>query len=107
MAERARKRYTEHTSRTRVLTKSFSDLFEESNTALLAFLKTELSLGFTFAGMAKAYGGKANRERYEASKRNAIAALQAIAQFKERLSDTARSEIDHGHSELEKFISSL
>jgi len=87
--------------------KSFSDLFEDSNSALLAFLKAELSLGLTFAGMAKQYHDKANVERYETNKRNAIAALKTVEQFTERLSDIARSEIERDSLELREILSTL
>jgi hypothetical protein len=90
-----------------MMSKSFSDLFEDSNRALLAFLKTELNLGFTFAGMAKEYREKANNERFEINKRNAIEALAAIEQFKNRLSDNARCEIERDRFRLETFISTL
>ena len=54
--------------------RSFGDLFDDSNRALFAFLQTEVKLGFTFGGMAKAYRDEANGERYEVNRRNATAA---------------------------------
>ena len=86
---------------------SFSDLFEDSNNALLAFLRAELSLGLTFAGMAKEYRDKANMERYETNKQNANEALKTIEHFKGRLSDIARGEIETERARLKKLISTL
>lgn len=87
--------------------KSFSDLFEESNTALLAFLQTELRLGLTFAGMAQGYRDKGNAGRYETNKRHATQALAAIEQFKRRLSDTARADIERDSVPLAQIIATL
>lgn len=87
--------------------KSFSDLFEESNSALLAFLKTELSLGITFAGMAQGYRDKGNVERYQTNKRHAMQALATIEQFKGRLSDTARADIERDSVQFANIVSAL
>ena len=87
--------------------KSFNELFEESNRVLLAFLKRELNLGFTFAGMAKEYHDRGNRERYAQNKKNAKTVLKTVANFRERLSDAAKDEIDLDYSKLQNFISGV
>ena len=71
------------------------------------FLHTEAALGTTFAGLAKRYKETGNTERYETSKRNAQAALDAIDQFKGRLSSDLRGEIEALRAELADLISLL
>ena len=86
---------------------TFAELREKSNQNLGDFLKTEVKLGMTFLRSAKYHKGRGNVEHYEISKRNAIAALNAIDRFKDRLPADTRTEIETGRSELAQAISAL
>jgi hypothetical protein len=80
---------------------------EESNKLLLAFLKTEVDLGLTFASLAEFERDAGNTEHYEQSKRNAITAAKTIKQFKERLPAAAKMEIEALASNLIRLVSTL
>jgi hypothetical protein len=71
------------------------------------FLHTEAALGNTFADLAKRYRETGNTKRYETSKRNAQAALDAIDHFKGRLPYDLRVEIEVRRAELADLISLL
>jgi hypothetical protein len=80
---------------------------EESNKLLLAFLKTEVDLGLTFASLAEFERDAGNTEHYEQSKRNAVTAAETIERFKERLSAPAKMEIEMLASNLIRLVSTL
>jgi hypothetical protein len=86
---------------------NFVALRERQIRNLTKFLNTELSLGTTFAHMAKYYLDRRDKSHYEASKRNAIAALEAIDHFKGQLPEDIRAELENGRSALAKLISTL
>jgi hypothetical protein len=58
-------------------------------------------------GMAKRYLETGDSERYEANKRNALTALEAIDYFKHRLPPDLRMEIETRRFELAARISAL
>ena len=68
---------------------------------------TEADLLITFAGLAKHYLETDKSEHYETSKRNALAALEAIDHFKDRLPYSLRRRIETRRFELAETISSL
>ena len=80
---------------------------EESNKLLLAFLKTEVDLGLTFASIAEFERDAGDTEHYEQSKRHAITAAETIARFKERLPAGAKLEIEALASNLIRLVSTL
>jgi hypothetical protein len=84
-----------------------AELRTKSNQNLRDFLITEVKLGMTFARSAKYQKARGNVEHYEMSKRNAVAALDAIDRFKDRLPADTRAEIENGRSELAQAISAL
>ena len=87
---------------------NLEDLKELSNRTLLAFLKTEVDLGLSFAPIAAHERDKGNLEHYEQSKRKAIRAAQAIKQFKVRLPPSdAKQDMETCASELFLLISTL
>jgi hypothetical protein len=87
--------------------KEFSDLLAQSNQALFQFLKTEIELGLTFAGIAEHYRKKANAELHQANKKYAMKALETIDRFKCRLYVPHLYDIEAGRSRLEKRIAEL
>ena len=62
------------------------------------FPQHRTALGITFADLAKRYKETGNAERFEISKRNAQAALDAIDHFKGRLTHDLR--VRYKHAEL-------
>ena len=85
----------------------FAAIRERSIQNLFAFLTTELSLGMVFAGIAKHYREAGKVEQYETSKRHALAAIEAVNHFKERLPESLRIQIEEQCSELAGAISAL
>ena len=71
------------------------------------FLNTEVDLGITFAKIAEAQHRKGNAEHYEASKRNALTALESIDRFKDRLPHHLKMKIEARRSQLAELISTL
>ena len=82
-------------------------LCQRSIQNLTDFLNTEVDLGITFAVMAKHYLETGNFEHYETSKRHALAALEAIDRFKNRLPPDLRMKIEGRSSGLAEAISPL
>ena len=85
----------------------FAALRDQTIQSTHDFLNTEVALGITFAGLAKQYEETGNAERYEISKRNALAVLDAIDHFKGRLPNDLRMEIEARRSELARLLSTL
>ena len=86
---------------------SFKNLEDQANRNLFAFLKTEVTLGLTFAHIAKYEREKGNTEHYNRSKASAIKAAETINRFKERLPDVAKLEIETRTLKLAQAISTL
>ena len=82
-------------------------LHERSIQNLYDFLNTEADLGITFASLAKHYLETGNSEHHGISRRNALAALEAIDHFKGRLPSDLRMEIETRRLELAARISPL
>jgi hypothetical protein len=85
----------------------FTTLHDKTIQSTSDFLNTEAALGTTFAGLAKQYKETGNAERYEISKRNALAVLDAIDHFKGRLTHDLRVDIEARRSKLAHLISML
>jgi hypothetical protein len=85
----------------------FTELRERLDQNLRNFLKTEVELGMTFARSAKYQKGRGNVEHYEISKRNALAALEAIDRFIVRLPEDLRRDIETRRPKLAQIISTL
>jgi hypothetical protein len=79
-------------------------LHERSTKNLQNFLQIEINLGFTFAGLAKQYLEVGDLGHHETSRRNAVAALDAIDHFKDRLPPQSRKEIEAKRLELAALI---
>ena len=86
---------------------NFAELLERSNQNLSNFLHAEVELGKTFARIAKYYREHGNTERFEISKQNALAALEALDRFKDRLPYDFKIKIDDGRAELAQIVSTL
>lgn len=86
---------------------TFTELGERLNQNLRNFLTIEVELGMTFARSAKYHKGRVNMERYETSKRNALAALEAIDRFMVRLPDDLRKDIEARRPGLAQIVSTL
>jgi hypothetical protein len=69
-------------------------LRERSIQNLQNFLQVEIELGFTFAGLAKQYLEVGDFGHHEMSRQNALAALDSIDHFKDRLPPQIRKEIE-------------
>jgi hypothetical protein len=79
-------------------------LRERSSQNLQNFLEIEIELGFTFAGLAKHYLEAGDFGHHETSKQDALAAIDAIDYFKERLPRRIRREIETKRLELTELI---
>jgi hypothetical protein len=66
----------------------FEELCERVNRNLIAFLGTELDLGFTFARTAEIAADGENREDFELARENAYRALNTVHQFQARIFDS-------------------
>jgi hypothetical protein len=77
---------------------------ERSTKNLQNFLQIEINLGFTFAGLAKQYLEVGDLGHHETSRQNAVAALDAIDHFKDRLPPQISKEIEAKRLELAAFI---
>jgi hypothetical protein len=86
---------------------NYSTLHELSIHNLSDFLNIEADLVMTFAGLARRYRETGNSARYEISKRNAFAAVEAINHFKNRLPDSIRTQIETRLFELIEIICTL
>jgi hypothetical protein len=86
---------------------TFAELCDRSNQNLRHFLTTEVALGLTFVRSAKYQKGRGNLAHYKTSKRNALAALQAIDSFAARLPDDLQKDIATGRAELAQAISTI
>ena len=79
-------------------------LRERSSQNLQSFLQIEIELGVMFAGLAKHYLEAGDFGHHEASKQNAVAALDAIDHLKDRLPPHIRREIETKRLELAELI---
>jgi hypothetical protein len=79
-------------------------LRERSNQNLQDFLHIEIDLGVTFAGLAKHYLEAGDFGQHEANKQNALAALDAIDHFKDRLPSHIKREMETKRLELAELI---
>lgn len=82
-------------------------LTKQSMDALFTFLNVEADLGKTHSLLATMHLDKGNTEGYEASKRNAIKALETIDGFMDRLASDTKPQIEARRSELAQMISTL
>lgn len=84
-----------------------SELAEQANHALVAFLRAELQLGLTYLRTAKVEAGFDSEGERRAVKL-AKGALDTIERFRHRITDPAlQEELQKGVAELEKLLSSL
>jgi hypothetical protein len=83
----------------------FSPLSEETDSALVAFLRAELDLGFTYAQTAKVeaeFDSAGEKRATELAK----AALETVHRFCNRITDPLiQLELQDGAAELEKILS--
>jgi hypothetical protein len=80
-------------------------LSERVNRNLIAFLGTELDLGFTFARTAKIAADVENREDFELARKNAYRALNTVHRFREDFDSGVR--IQARAADLGRLISAL
>jgi hypothetical protein len=81
-------------------------LGEQADDALIAFLRAELALGFTYVQTAKVESGFDSDGQKRAIKL-AKDALETIHRFRDRITDPAiQLELQNGADELEKLLSS-
>jgi hypothetical protein len=86
----------------------FEELCERVNRNLIAFLGTELDLGFTFARTAEIAAGVENREDFELARENAYRALNTVHQFQARIFDSVIGvRIQARTADLGRLISAL
>ena len=79
-------------------------LIEQADRALVAFLRAELQLGFTYAGTTKVEAGFDPKGEQRARKL-ATDALETIVRFLPRISDPAiQEDLRKGSMELEQSI---
>jgi hypothetical protein len=88
----------------KALHKQSKALRERSSQNLQNFLKIEMEFGFGFAGLAKQYLEVGDFGDAETSRQNAVAALDAIDHFKDRLPPKIRREIETKRLELAALI---
>jgi hypothetical protein len=86
---------------------SLKDLEDQAHRHLLAFLKTEVALGLTFAHIAVYQRDLGNAEHYKKGKEGAIKAAETISRFIGRLPDVARRQIETRALKLAEAISTL
>ena len=75
--------------------------------ALLGFLKTEVTLGLTFAQQAEHYRRTGRQEKFEECKHSTQTSLKSIDRFKEKLPIPAKQEIEDLAYDLRKIASTL
>lgn len=84
-----------------------SHLAEQAENALIAFLRAEIALGFTFlstAGVEKGLDDNGVKRATQLVK----GALETIERFRSRISDPAiQEELQQGAAEIQKRLSSL
>ena len=81
-----------------------TELAEQEEKALTAFLRAELQLGFTYANTAKVEAGFDSRGEHRA-KHLAKEALATIERFRDRISDpVTQAELQTGVAKLEKLL---
>jgi hypothetical protein len=74
---------------------------------LIAFLRTEVDLGFTFVSTAKSHRNLGNREASDQACKFTQDAVRTVRQFQDRIDDSAvRRELQDQANELAKAISS-
>jgi len=83
------------------------ELHQRSNQNLKDFLRIEIELGLTFVSMARSYRARGNTTRFETSKQNALAIVEAVERFNTRLPPHMRMEIESLCTKLTEAISIL
>jgi hypothetical protein len=88
--------------------REFEELCERVNRNLIAFLGTEMDLGFTFARTAEITADMENRENFELARENAYRALNTVHQFQARIFDSLIGvRIQARAADLGRLISAL
>ena len=83
------------------------ELQKRADQNLVAFLRTELDLGFTFTQTASVEARLRDREGVERARNIAQSALETVRRFKARIVDEQiRRELQERADELEKQLSS-
>jgi hypothetical protein len=90
-----------------VVNPEFGELSERVNRNLIAFLGTELDLGFTFARTAKIAADVENREDFELARKNAYRALNTVHRFRADFDSVIGVRIQARAADLGRLISAL
>jgi hypothetical protein len=77
---------------------------ERSIKNLQNFLQNEINLGVTFAGLAQQYLEAGDFGHHKTSRQKALAALDTIDYFKDRLPPQIRKEIEAKRFELANYL---
>ena len=86
---------------------TFENLLERANQNLVAFLDTELDLGFTYLRRAELEAGM-DQDHFELARKNVASAIGTVNHFKDRIVDPeVRREIEDRSRELENQLTSL
>lgn len=80
-------------------------LKKKADATLLAFLRTEATIGKTFASLAKTHSD--NADRYRFNKSYALQALETIDRLIARVPPDAKAEIEASRAELAAIIAEL